>query len=531
MAALRRRTGIALPVGDREYRPAVEPPCEPVASQDGEWRVRLLNEWVSLTRPVDWFLSRRPAATALQRLAIHYHDFLHNLPRDTARDLIIDWIDRCPPGAPQYWMTSWNSYGLSIRVVNWIAWFSRHGDELATDDRRKIVASIGEQVRFLERNLETDICGNHLIKNIRCLLVAGSFFTGSRAARWRSRGLALLRWQLPVQVLADGVHFELSPAYHCQVFCDLLDCATLSPDAGRDRLLDVLRPAAQAIADLTHPDGRISLMSDGGLTMTHAPQACLDAWKRVTGEAVSASRFFEYPRAGYFGARLDDAYILVDCGQVAAPSLPAHGHADILSLELSLDGHRWIVDAGVGEYEAGPIRTWTRSTRSHNTVTVGDRDQAEMVGSFRIGSRAAGHLVKVAGRGHEWAFEGYHDAFGSGRRFLRHRRLIRLRQDQLHVTDVMEGNSPEPCVARWLVHPSVEIKPHGPNEVWLVAHGRVVVFRTERPIAIRESQWFPDFGVCEPTKQLEIPLGSSPCSNNSWITFAETGDAERTSEP
>jgi hypothetical protein len=37
---------------------------------------------------------------------------------------------------------------------------------------------VAEQLVFLERNLETDICGNHLIKNIKALIWASAYFTG-----------------------------------------------------------------------------------------------------------------------------------------------------------------------------------------------------------------------------------------------------------------------------------------------------------------------------------------------------------------
>lgn len=47
-------------------------------------------------------------------------------------------------------------------------------------------------------------------------------------------------------------------------------------------------------------------------------------------------------------------YLLADVGAVCRDDLPAHAHADLLSLELSLDGRRMLVDSGVGEYAAGP---------------------------------------------------------------------------------------------------------------------------------------------------------------------------------
>ena len=86
------------------------------------------------------------------------------------------------------------------------------------------------QMNFLKSNLELDIGGNHLVKNIKALLWASQFFEGPEADRWRELGLKLLRKAIEEQVTPDGAHFELSPAYHVQVFADLLECYSVLDD-------------------------------------------------------------------------------------------------------------------------------------------------------------------------------------------------------------------------------------------------------------------------------------------------------------
>ena len=85
---------------------------------------------------------------------------------------------------------------------------------------QRLLGSLARQLRFLERNLELDLGGNHLIKNIKALLWAGRFFENGEAARWQAKGETLLRRELEEQILADGMHYERSPAYHGQVFVD-----------------------------------------------------------------------------------------------------------------------------------------------------------------------------------------------------------------------------------------------------------------------------------------------------------------------
>ena len=65
---------------------------------------------------------------------------------------------------------------------------ARRGDRLPSTFRSEVEASLTEQIRFLVHNLETDILGNHLIKNVKALLWAGAFFSGAEAERWRALG-------------------------------------------------------------------------------------------------------------------------------------------------------------------------------------------------------------------------------------------------------------------------------------------------------------------------------------------------------
>lgn len=91
----------------------------------------------------------------------------------------------------------------------------------------KILNSIAEQARFLEARIEWHVMGNHLIANAKALLFASTLYSGNESNRWYKTGIALLRKQLKVQILADGGHFELSPMYHSLVLEDILDVVNL----------------------------------------------------------------------------------------------------------------------------------------------------------------------------------------------------------------------------------------------------------------------------------------------------------------
>ena len=94
-----------------------------------------------------------------------------------------------------------------------------------------LLCELGLHAGFLRRSLESDVGGNHLVKNLKALVGLAVFFADDALLR---RALRRLRRQLAVQVLPDGGHFERAPAYHCQVLGDLIDVCGLLGAAGPD---------------------------------------------------------------------------------------------------------------------------------------------------------------------------------------------------------------------------------------------------------------------------------------------------------
>lgn len=485
-----------------------------VQSQEDAWCLCQLGERFSLQTPIDWQLRETPGHTHLQRLALHYHDFLEAIPGELGREIILDWIDRNPPWQPEYWLDSWNCYAVSIRCVCWMQWYAEYQQLLSDEQRHKFIGSLTQQVSFLCRNLETDICGNHLIKNIRCLLWAGAFFDSPAAEAWMALGYRWLESQLPVQFLTDGMHFELSPAYHCQVFADLVECASVVSDVEREKLMRMLAPAAQAISDLTHPDGFISLFSDGGLAMVYSPADCLKAWTKLGGKHIETKQAIQLSKAGYFGARFEKSYFLADCGPLCANALPAHGHADLLAFEWDVNGQRVIVDAGVAEYESGEKRYWGRSTAAHNTVTVDNQDQAELLGSFRTGRRSTAVVDRYQSERGQLQLEGrYHVQLRSG--VFEHRREFNVSEGSLVIIDRVRGNASGEAVSRLLLHHLCILDMLDDFHAQITLDGTKIHLTSTSKLGSRQVHWSPNFGQWMPTYQIEIFNGLLPCE--SWI--------------
>ncbi|HET7275806.1 MAG TPA: alginate lyase family protein [Longimicrobiaceae bacterium] len=465
-----------------------------------------------LSDQIEWHPDELEMGTRLEKLHLHYMEYLEALDDFAVQHFIGDWIDFNPPYRRGYWLDNWNSYALSIRCVVWMQQFQSRQAQWTPEFRSKLLGSLAAQLRFLTANLEEDIRGNHIIKNIKALLWGGRFFAGAEAASWTHLGEQLLQRELPEQVFKDGFHFERSPAYHIQVFADLSECySVMRAGLLRERLSSILDRMAQPIADHTHPDGLPSLFNDGGLHMTYSPAECLRVFSILRGPPPNAQTIFAYEDAGYYGTRDGDSLAIVDCGAIAPDFLPAHGHGDVFAFEWSYHGERLIVDAGVYEYHAGEWRDYSRSTRAHNTVTVAGEDQAEFWGAFRVGRRPRVLREHYEITRNGFVLEGAHD--GYRHLGIIHRRRLDVAPMRISVCDRIEGGRGQEVTARLLLHPNCQVREDAGR--WVI-RGRTaeVGLTTSASVRIERAWWMSDFGVREETLQLILQYPPAPCAGH-----------------
>jgi uncharacterized heparinase superfamily protein len=504
---------------DREPRPTLRadlplplfpPRAELVTHVEGRPYGRILERTVSLSPRIDWRWPREEPGTRLDRLTLHYHEWAEGLDDSELGYALVDWIEQNAPYGPGYWRDAWNSYAVSIRSVVWLQQLAARDGRLAPELRAALARSLAGQLRFLLENLELDIGGNHLVRNVKALLWGARAFEGPEAAAWRRRGLHLLERGVLPQVLPDGVHFERSPAYHAQVLGDLLEClAVVDRGDARERLLETVDRMAQALADLTHPDGCVSLFNDGGLHMTHAPSLILDVHRALGGAAIQPRPVAAMRDAGYFTARSEDALVVVDCGRLGPDELPAHAHGDALAFEWSLAGRRLIVDAGVFEYQ-GPMRAWSRATGSHNTVTLDDLDQAEFWAEFRMARRPDVAVVSYENQGAGFALTGRHDGYAHLPGAPVHERRFDARPERIAVEDEIRGGAGQVVRARLLLHPDVAVERDAGGAILTAGPARARL-TTSAPLSVVAATYAPDFGVRRETRQIVLDYGRAPC--------------------
>lgn len=493
-------------------QPILPPRAHLSRSPDGQAAACFLNLELPLVAPMDWRPPGYARGTHLESLHLHGMEYLEAVDDRLFHQLVEDWIARVPPYGRGYWRHGWGAFATSIRVVVWMQQLARRGISASSESGRRIGAAIAAQVRFLERNLERDLGGNHLIKNIKALLWAGRFFSGPAARRWHRRGARLLGAELDEQILPDGLHFERSPAYHCQVLADLLECVyALDESALRNRALAAAGRMVAALGQVVHPDGRVSQFNDGGLHMAYPPDVCAAAYGELGGRAPARGDWTALPDAGYFGSRAGDDFVLVDCGPIGPDHLPAHGHGDILAFEWSLAGRRCIVDTGVFEYNPGARRRRSRSTSAHNTVTVDGADQCEFWRSFRVGRRARVRVHRYARDGASFELDGSHDGYRRLPGAPVHRRVFVCHPRRIEVHDRIEGGRGQRVQARLLLAPGFTTS--RVERGLAISDGeRHALLTSQARLSTVPAPWFPDFGVERDSRQIVLDYGEAPCA-------------------
>lgn len=481
-------------------------------TEDGAYAITLLNETRTFRLPFAWHLPELACGTRLWKLHLHYLEFLEGMGDGDFRAISEDWMRSNRPYHAGYWLDDWNCYALSIRTVVWMQRWPRACAGWSRDFRSAILISVGEQLDFLTANLELDIRGNHIIKNIKALLWGGRFFSGPRGERYYVLGARLLERELAEQILPDGMHFERSPAYHAQVFADLLECFAVAHAPEREILKRYLLSMADALAQSTQPDGNPALFNDGGLEMAYRSEELLAAYARLSlGPAPEPRADLRLESAGYFGKSLADHWVLVDAGRVAPDYLMAHGHGDIFSFEWTYRGRRIVVDPGVYEYNAGTPRDRSRATSSHNTVSLDGQSQCEFWGSFRCGRRADVSLEDLVYTHDGFSLAAQHDGYAWMPGAPIHRREFSFSNGRIDVRDAIAGGRAQIAAAGLLFHPDFRWEA-GPGGGVMTGGGLRVRLETDSAIRAEAAEWWSDFGVRAPCVRLVMDYGAAPCA-------------------
>jgi hypothetical protein len=428
---------------------------------------------------------------------------------DRVAEHLKSWWAANPPLRGPHWISG---IELGIRLISWtwvrrlLADWPRIGEVF--DENPEAAAQLHAHQTWLAALPSVgSSANNHLIAEATGRFVAACTFDWfDESLSWRRDSLALLLDALQANTFDSGLNRELASDYHLLV-TELGLVALAEADAAGypvpDRLPELLLRMADALAASLDVRLRPPRQGDGDDGQALALDS-LEPTRRAAGLLTLAGEVFgpadwwpalppatihtrclgalirprptSGPRCTGRPAHFADAgatilravdpadggevWLRCDGGPHGFGAIAAHAHADALSLELRIDGVDVLADPGTYCYHGQPAwRDYFRSTRGHNTLELGGRDQSGSGGPF-LWVRHARSRVLVAHHDpagvSRWTGEhdGYLAALGA-----RHRRAVVLdpAAGTLLITDQVQTTRPLPCRMCFHLGPDVDL--------------------------------------------------------------------------
>ena len=313
-----------------------------------------------------------------------------------------------------------------LHSLIWGIWFFKDSPSLSHEYAKDIYDVAYASADFLRHHLSRHFAPNtHLFGEAYALFLVGVLFPEfADALKWQRLGHDILIAELDRQFTPDGMHAELSTAYHAYAVEFLLSIAALARQHGivlEKRFEHRLQQGTEVLASLQRPDGcwphigdedggRLFFLSrvpasdfrplleacrsflspdqfaaptryvdsfwftgavkQGGAGTVHADLTAPDA-KRESHSPLTMGDQGGCHNSGIIVSRsLNGMYSAFQCGPFGYLDSP-HSHADMLHLDISVGSDNFLVDPGTHVYTADlEKRNLYRSSAMHNGPTL-----------------------------------------------------------------------------------------------------------------------------------------------------------------
>lgn len=389
--------------------------------------------------------------------------------RDALCAQLASWLRECPHPLGINWVSALEH---GIRLINW-ALASRFG-QLWEGNEEPVAGwrdSIYWHCRFIwEHRSRYSSANNHLIGEMAGLYVAATLWPcWSESARWRAEARRLLVSELERQTHPDGVTREQTVGYQMFVVQLALVAGLIGEEADDpfpreywaclQRMIGFLRaivdvggnlpqfgdsddgvaytltidaldrrlPDLIDIDDAFSSDAPSDAPAAGGAAWLLSGFRRPRFWPQSPPPVPASFRDGGYHRLAYRSGCHDEVRLVFDAAPLGYLSIAAHGHADCLSLVLSIAGEELLVDPGTYCYHSDARwRNHFRSTVAHNTVTIDGVDQSVIAGPFMWLQRATPELIECVTDPAGGRVVAQHDGYRRLRDPVVHERMVEL---------------------------------------------------------------------------------------------------------
>ncbi|CAA9198975.1 heparin-sulfate lyase HepC [Flavobacterium collinsii] len=256
--------------------------------------------------------------------------------------------------------------------------------------------SFSKQTAYIPKNYSKE--GNHLLFEAQRILSAGAFFPELKLAEeWRKSGIEILNREIKLQVLPDGVQWELSPIYHVaciEIFLKAYNSAKMAGVAKEfpETYSKTIEKMIVATANISFPDYSTPMFGDSWTFDKNGRIKQFLSWSKIFPE----NAFFKYLGTAGAEGQLPNykSHALSDGGFYtfrngwndkstvmivkAGPPAEFHAQPDNGTFELWVNGRNFTPDTGCyiysGDVEVTKMRNWYRQTKVHSTLTLDNQN-------------------------------------------------------------------------------------------------------------------------------------------------------------
>jgi hypothetical protein len=415
---------------------------------------------------------------------------------DGIRCQLESWFEQCPYLMGPNWTSSLE---LAIRLINWsLTWQIVGGSssDLFTDAkgmrfRDRWLRSIYQHMHFIDgHHSRFSSANNHLIGELAGLFIGSMTWPfWPQVTRWRKSAQQELEYEALTQTGPDGVNREQAISYQ-QFVLDFLLIAGLAGRANDCKFSAVywgrIEAMMEFIASVMDVNGNIPMIGDADdgyvVRLSQSRDFCPYSSMLATGTVLYSRGDFKgkarkfddkthwllgaggkdkyaaivaskgslpihrvFPDGGYYilGCNFEteqEVRLLADAGPLGYLSLAAHGHADALSIWLSVGGREFLIDPGTYAYHTeSEWRNYFRGTSAHNTVTVDGQDQSVGGGNFMWVRHATAKCTLWETNDDSDRFIGRHEGYRRLADPVTHEREVVLRKSahSIAISDVL----------------------------------------------------------------------------------------------